>query len=95
MSQYRKKPVVISAIQWTGDNLQAVDAFFGDAFNDWSIYEDGDPWEGSLSITTLEGDHRAEPGDWIIRGIKGEFYPCKPDIFAATYEKVKGEADHE
>jgi hypothetical protein len=42
-----------------------------------------------LIISTLEGDLRASPGDWIIRGVKGEFYPCKPDIFAATYEPVE------
>ena len=46
-----------------------------------------------LVIPTLEGDHEASPGDWIIRGVKGEIYPCKPDIFAATYEPVEGGKD--
>ena len=44
------------------------------------------PGQSGLVIPTLEGDHLAEPGDWIIKGVKGEFYPCKPDIFAATYD---------
>ena len=48
-----------------------------------------DPATGDLMIRTLEGDMRATPGDWIIRGVQGEFYPCKPDIFAATYEAVE------
>ena len=48
-----------------------------------------DPADGSLVIRTLEGDMRAKPGDWIIRGIQGEFYPCKPGIFAATYEPAE------
>lgn len=47
-----------------------------------------DPRDGRLIVSTLEGLHWAEPGDWIIRGVQGEFYPCKPDIFEATYEAV-------
>jgi hypothetical protein len=49
--------------------------------NDWAAEQNG-----TVTITTLEGVMRADPGDWIIRGVKGEFYPCKPDIFEATYE---------
>lgn len=49
---------------------------------------DGKPEKGDLVIETLEGNMRASPGDFIIRGIKGEYYPCKPDIFEATYEVV-------
>ena len=81
--KFRKKPVVIEAIQWTGDNLKEIEGFINQ----------GKPW-GNLSnpegliIHTLEGDHRADKGDWIIKGIHGEFYPCKPDIFAKTYEPV-------
>jgi hypothetical protein len=55
----------------------------------WVSMPFADPW---LIIRTLEGDMRAEIGDYVIRGVKGEFYPCKPDIFAATYEPAEGEA---
>lgn len=80
MTKYRKKPVVIDAVQWSGDILDAEQIVeFGD----------GDPigFKGdTLQIVTLEGVMSASPGDWIIRGVKGELYPCKPDIFAATYD---------
>jgi hypothetical protein len=86
--KFRKKPVVIDAVQWTGDNLDAVMAFCaGDA-----TYELMAKGNSELVIGTLEdGDamearHVASRGDWIIKGVKGEFYPCKPDIFAATYD---------
>ena len=79
MGMYRKKPVVIEAIQWTGAN--AVELL------DW-IKPTARQERSSLIIPTLEGDHEASMGDWIIKGVKGEFYPCKPDIFAATYEAV-------
>lgn len=77
MSRYRKRPVVIDAVQWDGHLRTAVDFITGDFSTDN---------QGSLFIATLEGEMRADVGDWIIRGIKGEYYPCKPDIFAATYE---------
>ena len=85
MGKYRKKPVVIEAVQWTGphgefDYLWLING--GAAFH--MIRE-----SSALVIKTLEGDMRADVGDWIIRGVKGEFYPCKPDIFAATYEAVE------
>jgi len=76
--RYRKKPVVIEAIQFDG-NFDEVEAFVGG---------DAEFRDGQLVIATLEGAMRADPHDWIIRGVKGEFYPCKPDIFAATYEAV-------
>ena len=85
MSKFRKKPVVIEAVQWTGGNTQEVLDFCSSAVVQYQ------PFGGELSalkIPTLEGDHTASAGDWIIRGIKGEFYPCKPDIFAATYESA-------
>jgi hypothetical protein len=89
--KYRKKPVVIiEAVQYLGKGN--------------FVTENGIPkwlWEALESsvarstngtdpfiITTLEGDHTANPGDWIIRGVKGELYPCKPDIFELTYEPV-------
>ena len=79
MGFYRKKPVVIEAVQWTGENLAEVLVFaqLGNA-----SYSD----QVGLIIHTLEGDHKALPGDFIIKGVQGEFYPCKPDIFLATYE---------
>jgi hypothetical protein len=84
MTKYRKKPVVIDAVQWTGDNFHEVDEFT----NETCLWDS----EGlGLIIPTLEGDHLACVGDWIIRGVKGEFYPCKPDIFAWTYEPVEGD----
>ena len=79
--KFRKKPVIIDAIQWTGDNNKEVALFLGET------WENDNP--DILTIRTLEGDHLALRGDWIIRGIKGEFYPCKPDIFEQTYEEVK------
>jgi hypothetical protein len=85
MGKFRKKPVVIDAIQWTGKNDVEIADFCMHAL--FAYAANGRP---SLTIGTLEGDHHASVGDWIIRGVKGEFYPCKPDIFEATYESVEG-----
>ena len=90
---YRKKPVVIKAVQWTGENLREVIAFT-DGPPETKSHHAGMMWEqyealvgkDGLKIYTLEGKMDASLGDWIIKGVKGEFYPCKPDIFAATYE---------
>jgi hypothetical protein len=79
MPKFRKKPVVIEALQWTGENAAEVTAFRGGA----CLFDADGP-----IIETLEGNMKAMPYDWIIKGVKGEFYPCKPDIFAATYEAV-------
>ena len=95
MPKFRKKPVVIEAVQWTGDNLFDVITFTdgrpdikGDhAGMAWGDYENLVARDG-LKIFTLEGEMLASHGDWIIKGVKGEFYPCKPDIFTATYEPV-------
>lgn len=91
--QFTKKPVTISAIQWTGGNLKEVIAFTGthprwhEWFSCWAEYEEHVGMSGGIfKIFTLEGVMEATPGDWIIRGVKGEHYPCKADIFAATYE---------
>jgi hypothetical protein len=82
MPRFRKKPVEIEAIQFTGRNDEEVLAFVGEnAF-------DPNSDRPTIVIRTLEGDMTAEVGDWVIRGVQGEFYPCKPDIFAATYEEV-------
>lgn len=79
MPKYRKKPVVIEAIKFEGNFPEIEDFVGGDAnFRD-----------GELIVATLEGPLRAAPGDWIIKGVKGEFYPCKPDIFEATYDKAE------
>ena len=77
--KYRKKPVVIEAIQWIGNNLSEIDNFIGRTV---------DNKETTLVIHTLEGDMEASIGDYIINGVNGEFYPCKPDIFDKTYEEV-------
>lgn len=88
---FRKKPVVIEAVQWTGSNVDEV------VQHCTSGHWESDPFEGlptehaMFVIPTLEGVMIASVGDWIIRGVKGEFYPCKPDIFEATYEAVDDE----
>lgn len=89
MSAYRKKPVVIEALQFTGGAASAdtIKAFAGEAYECWWFNHD------TIGIKTLEGTMHATPGDWIIRGVRGEFYPCKPDIFAATYEPVEAASD--
>ena len=83
MGIYVKKPVEIDAIQWDGENIEAISAFISD--ND--VFHI-DVQSEIICIKTLEGDIFARKGDWVIRGIKGEFYPCKPDIFEATYDLV-------
>lgn len=80
--KFRKKPVIIEAIHWNGDNVAELCDFTKDV--DDVRYSDD-----VLIIPTLEGDMVASKGDWIIRGVKGEYYPCKPDIFEATYEAVE------
>jgi hypothetical protein len=77
--RFRKKPVVVKVIQWTGHNHDEILAFMGKPPENLG-------YQHYLTIPTLEGDHRANIGDWIIKGVKGEFYPIKPDIFAETYE---------
>ncbi len=80
--KFRKKPIVIEAVQWTGsqESIAALQAFAGHWISFGSAYP---------VVTTLEGGVRINKDDWIIRGIKGEFYPCRADIFEATYEEVK------
>ena len=88
---YRKKPVVIQAIQWDGSlhGGELIAEAFGVAVQVHA--EKDDPRPPRLVCATLEGLLSATPGDWIIRGVKGEVYPCKPDVFAATYEPVDQE----
>lgn len=81
--KYVKKPVVIDAIQWTGANTQEIYDFCNSGRRDCHVIGD------NLMIKTLEGTMTASAGDYIIRGVHGEHYPCKPDIFAATYQAVE------
>ena len=94
MSLYRKKPVVVEAIQWNpGDLKQAGQVVRWLGAGGASFYHaDGMGETTTLDIRTLEGEMTAQPGDWIIKGVKGEFHPCKPDIFEATYEPADGAA---
>lgn len=88
--KFRKKPVVIEAVQWTENNIEEIEEFMGEKI----VIESelvGDSEQDNLIIPTLEGEHKAIPTDWIIKGIKNEFYPCKLDIFEATYEEVNEE----
>lgn len=100
IGKYRKKPVVIEAVQWTGENLREIIAFT-DGPPETSSPHAGMMWEQyellvaekGLIIVTLEGQHLATVGDWIIKGVKGEHYPCKPDVFEMTYEAANARAD--
>ena len=86
IGRYRKKPVEIEAVQFTRENSEEV-AEWCDATG-YDRYTFGKFVTKVLEIHTLEGTMEAVEGDWIICGVKGEFYPCKPDIFEATYEAV-------
>ena len=84
MPHYRKKPITIEARQLTENNGREIAAWCGGTYyKDEPLGRRGRP---VIEINTLEGLHQAAVGDWIIKGVKGEFYPCKPDIFDATYE---------
>lgn len=83
--KFRKKPVVIEAEQFDGHN----NPFGVVKYHDCQTHGGACTYGGRHIVETLEGAHIATPGDWIIRGVKGEFYPCKPDIFEATYERVE------
>lgn len=82
-----KKPVTIECVKWDGENLEEVQNFCG-----ISYIGGGKDDDKKLVISTLEGDMLASVGDFIIRGVKGEFYPCKPDIFEQTYDIVESAA---
>jgi hypothetical protein len=93
--KFRKKPIVIEAIQHDGtpdSNRRIIDWTRGSAtpayMDEQIISSEGDT-RSQLSINTLEGAMWVGTGDWVIRGVKGEHYPCKPDIFAATYEAAE------
>lgn len=80
---YEKIPVQVQAVQWTGDNRNEIFSFAGNNASYGDVT--------GMSIITLEGVMYANVGDWIIKGVKGEFYPCKPDIFKITYKKINKE----
>lgn len=85
--KFRKKPVVIEAVQYTGDvnTTEIDDMAFLEAYSKGEFKER----DGKLVIKTLEGTMIANKGDYVIKGVNGEFYPCKPDIFEKTYEIVE------
>lgn len=83
MAKYRKKPVVVEAVKWTGKNREEILQF---------VRHEAFVGVEEISIPTLEGIMIANAGDYIIKGVHGEFYPCKPDIFAETYEPEEQEA---
>ena len=103
---YRKKPVIIEARQLTGDTAEVhavylwIEANTLGSFEPLARIEGREPWpasgvsidprDGRMIIATLEGGHWVDLGDWVIRGVAGEFYPCKPAIFEATYEEEMG-----
>lgn len=93
--KYTKKAVTVKAIEWTGDNLFEVQSFIEELpillrttqqSDLWDVYTDI-VRERGLTIKTLEGEMEASVGDFVIRGVKGEHYPCKPEIFWLTYER--------
>ena len=95
-NRFRKKPVVIEAFQMTRERCRDNSEWPGWLHRAWNTEGEGalaidadDPARDKLVIYTLEGVHRILWDDWIIQGVKGELYPCKPDIFAATYEPAQ------
>jgi len=92
MTKFRKKLVVIDAVQWNGKNFDEVMNFMQDFHGSKFNYENAEELAyktTQLTIRTLEGIMTADKNDWIIKGVMGEFYPCKPDIFEKTYEEVR------
>ena len=85
MKKYRKKPVVVEAVRWMGHNTEEVMEFLSAGRRPFTIKQP------KVMIWTLEGIITASLGDYIIKGVHGEFYPCKPDIFHKTYEEVTDE----
>ena len=85
IKKYKKKPVEIEAVQYLGNNLDEIEAFIDQSLLYYGNINDE---EGVLGIPTLEGIMQASIGDYIIKGVRGEYYPCKPDIFKITYDEV-------
>lgn len=80
MKKYRKKPVVIEAVQFASNNVDEILEFAKDSFKN--------PLTRDIIISTLEGNMIVSIGDYVIKGVNGEFYPCKPDVFDKTYEEI-------
>ena len=90
MKNYRKKPITIQAMQFTDiDMLSELRKCFPEIDMDWKEGGDGCPYDEKIFIETLEGKMYVSLNDWIIRGVNGEAYPCKPDIFEKSYEEVE------
>lgn len=91
MSKYKKKPVIIEAFKWTGDinQTEEPDWIVRAIMNGTVFFPNKETEEVKLCINTLEGTMTANRGDYIIQGINGELYPCKPDIFDKTYEVIE------
>jgi hypothetical protein len=83
MPKYRKKPIVVEAVHYAGETV-VMPKWIQQAFKNGTLFYD----EDDLYVETLEGTHHVSVGDYIIQGVKGELYPCKPDIFNKTYEKA-------
>jgi hypothetical protein len=83
MAKFRKIPVIIEAVRFVGDNVSEIADFTG-----YELDFGAGNYHDALVIETLEGDMTASLGDWIVKGVKGELYPCKPDVFELTYEPV-------
>lgn len=88
MAKYRKRPVVIEAVQWDGTNSGEIAEFMQTPILTNTSLKDEDTLS-KITIKTLEGNMTASVGDFIIKGVQGEFYPCKPTIFEETYESVE------
>lgn len=86
MAKFRKIPIVINAVQWIGTNFIEIDNFISEGGK--HCVHKTYPAKGIVIIETLEGQMTASLNDWIIKGVNGEFYPCKPDIFEKTYEYI-------
>mgnify|MGYP006385725733 CR=1 FL=1 len=92
--KFRKKPVVIEALKWNGSNMIEIQEFAGEFFLGYEVLSDtawqvgkGIPFT-EISIKTIDSVAKAVNGDYIIKGVQGEFYPCKPDIFIKSYDEV-------
>lgn len=93
MMNFRKRPVIIEAVQYTGHNGDELRSWSGGAVVNSPVLEptEENPSGAYVQIETLEGVMVGLVGDWVIKGVQGEFYPCKPDIFAMTYEPVEND----
>lgn len=95
MARFRKRPVEVEARHWNGTFKGAAQIMNWMKKNGATVHYRGPRIQRELVIDTLEGRMYASPGDWVIRGVAGEFYPCKPSIFEATYEPVEDDDDDE